>query len=470
MPWIAALFFEKRRGIGLVSGAAFGLAFWCLSVSWVSFVVVNFGEQPRGMGPACVVLLALILAQWPALLGWTIVSAFAPGSKGRLIAFPLLWMASEHARAVVYKGFPWNLTANALYRHPLWLATASVWGAYGIGLVVAVVWASFAAVLVRPRLRARLRIASGLVLFLLVVGLFGLEALRRREPAGPPVKVAAVQPNVAEQQRLSPEAAADAYARVVGAIRRAASEHPDLIAVPESSFYGLDWQGSEILRRDLTEVARECRCSILFNDIDELPDGRYFNAARLVDSLGRLSGTYHKVHLVPFGEYVPLPKLFFFMKTVTRAVGAFSAAESPVLLDDGEVKIGPAICYEMTYPSLPREETRAGATLLASISNDSWYGKAGAQEQHFAAAVLRAIENRRPFARAAITGVSGIVDARGRILAEVGAGETGIAEAAVLPEAGRTVWTRWGIAFPLAADLAAALMVVLGLFRLRRKR
>jgi apolipoprotein N-acyltransferase len=470
VPWIVALFFERKRWIGLLSGAVFGLAFWCLSVSWVSFVVVNFGEQPSWMGPACVVLLALILSQWPALVGWTVVAAFPTGSRWRLISFPILWTAAEHARGVVYNGFPWNLTANALYRHPLWLQTASIWGAYGVGLVVAAVWTLFAAVLLAPDTGSRLRVSSALVVLLLCAGLFGLEADRPGAPLGPALRIDAVQPNVAQLERLNPEEAAESYGAVISWIRRAASRHPALIVVPESAFYGLTWQRSEILRRDLTVAASDCRCAILFNDIDEMPDGRYFNAARLLTPDGLLAGTYRKVHLVPFGEYVPLPRLFFFMKAVTRAVGAFSAAKSPVLLEQAGVKIGPAICYEMTYPTLAREEARSGATLLASISNDSWYGRAGAQEQHFSAAVLRAIETRRPFVRAAVTGVSGIVDERGRIVAEVPAGEPGIAEASIVPGTARTIWSRWGVGVPVAADLAAGLMVVLGLGVWRRNR
>src|SRR5262249_48565325 len=156
--------------------------------------------------------------------------------------------------------------------------------------------------------------------------------------------------------------------------------------------------------------------SVLFNDIDEMPDGRYFNAARLLAPSGLAATTYHKVHLVPFGEYVPLPRLFFFMKSVSRIVGSFSAAGEPVILRAGKLAIGPAVCYEMTYPSLARDEARMGATLLATISNDAWYGRAGAQAQHLLAMPLRAVEVGRPFARAAITGISAIVDSRGRML------------------------------------------------------
>jgi len=469
-PWIAALYFEERRRRALLSGAVFGIVFWCLSTPWVSFVVTRFGGQPAWMGAVCVFLLALILAQWPLLVGWAMVAAAPARSPERLAAFPILWMAAEHARSVAYKGFPWNLTANPLAAHPIWLQTAAWWGAVGIGGVIAGAASLVAAIAVSPGTRGRL--ASAIALVALVGGIAGFGAARLRLPPenGPAVRVACVQPDIPQSARETPESSARNYASVFAAIREAAAAHPDLVLVPESSFYGVTWQRSEILRRDLADAARESGGAILFNDLDETSEDVYYNAARLVTPAGLAPATYHKVHLVPFGEYVPLPRLFFFMSSISRAVGAFSAADAPVVLASGKLALGPAVCYEMTYPSLAREEVRRGATLLVSVSNDAWYGKAGAQEQHFEALVLRAIENGRPYARAAITGISGVVDARGRLLAHLPPGRRGVAAASVVPSSSRTVWSRWGGAFfPAAADALAAGMVLCGLLRWRRE-
>lgn len=467
MPWILALFFETRRRAGLISGFVFGLTYWCLSVPWVSYVVTHFGGQPGWMGAVCVVLLASILAEWPAFLGWAAAAAFPPRSGWRLAAFPVLWMASEHARSVVYKGFPWNLTANSLYRHPAWLQTASVWGAIGVGGLVAASSAGLAALCVLRRPFARLFVLAGLAAE--IGGALLYSGIRLGRPAAPAeLRIACLQPNIPQVEKDDPSLAGAHYRKVLGMAAEEAERRPDLILIPESSLPVM-WQRSPALRADLTAVARRCGCAVLFNDIDEESEDVYYNAARLLTPEGLAPQTYRKVHLVPFGEYVPLPKLFFFMRTVTRAVGAFTAAPRPVVLSDGRLRIGPAVCYEMTYPELPREETRDGANLLATISNDAWYGKAGAQEQHFSAMVLRAIENGRPFARAAITGISGVVDERGRILRELGEDRQGVVEAAVAPGRGSTAWSRWGFAVPDAADAGALLVLVLGLVRWRRK-
>ncbi len=458
---MAALWAEERRSRALLSGLAFGLVFWCVSIPWVAFVVTHFGGQPPWMGAVCVFLLALILAEWPLFVGWTVAAAFRPRSAGRLAAFPVLWMAAEHARSVVYKGFPWNLTANALAEHPRWLQTASWWGAYGVGALVAAASALVAAFVVARTGKARAAAAAALVLGIAAVGAFGGLALAAPAAgSGAPVSVACLQPNLPQSVRESVEGAARQYAIVLDVIREAAARRPDLILVPESSFYGVTWQRSPSLRRDLSAIARESGASILFNDVDEESDDVYYNAARLVTPSGLAPATYRKVHLVPFGEYVPLPRLFFFMKSVSQAVGSFSAARSPVVIQSGRLALGPAVCYEMTYPSLARDEVRRGANFLVTISNDAWYGRAGAQEQHFAAMVLRAIENGRPFARAAITGISGVVDARGRVIARLPADTAGVAAASVVPSTFRTVWTRGGgRVFPWGADLLAAAMV-----------
>ncbi len=411
-------------------------------------------------------LLAAILAEWPALVGWAIAAAFAPRSPWRLLAFPVLWMASEHARSVVYKGFPWNLTAAALFRHPLWLQSAALWGALGVGGLVAAATTGLAAVILLRSPSRRLAVLGAMAAGL--AALLFLSASRLRGPTRPPdLRLACLQPDIPQTEKDDPSLRGAHYRRVMRMVEEAADRHPDLILVPESSLPVM-WQRSAVLRADLTAAAERCGCAILFNDIDEHSEEVYYNAARLLTPAGLAPQTSRKVHLVPFGEYVPLPRLFFFMRAVTRAVGAFTAARRPVVLSAGGLRIGPAVCYEMTYPELPREETRDGANLLATLSNDAWYGKAGAQEQHFSAMMLRAIENARPFARAAITGISGVVDDRGRIVGELGEDRQGIVFAAVARGGGSTVWTRWGIAFPLAADAGALLVLILAFVHWRR--
>ena len=146
----------------------------------------------------CLGILAAILAEWPALAAWGTVAAAPPGSAARLAVFPVLWAATEHARSFVYKGFPWNLTGHALFREPVWLQSASIWGVYGLGLAVAAV----AALLARAIAVRSLRPALAAALVVAVLGVFGAIRLARPVPVeGEALSVALLQPNITEQMR-----------------------------------------------------------------------------------------------------------------------------------------------------------------------------------------------------------------------------------------------------------------------------
>jgi apolipoprotein N-acyltransferase len=467
VPFLVALSAERSRARALVSGFLFGLAYWCASIPWIVYVVTHYGGQGGVMGVVCLLILAAILAEWPALVAWGTVAAARPGSGSRLATFPLLWMATEHARSFVYGGFPWNLAGHALYRHPIWLQSASVWGVYGVGALVMAVSSLLAAAVTRRR-TAPLLWAAGLAAFVGGAGALRLgapESENGAETAGFPV--ALLQPNVSQEARLG-GSEARIYAAVIGQARAAAREKPSLIVIPESAF-PVTWDGSSLLRRDLSAIAQGSE--ILFNDIEQEPGGRYYNVARLIDRGGPIGRPYRKVHLVPFGEYVPLPKLFFFVRQVSTEIGAFSASQRPTTLGENPVRIGVGVCYEILYPDLARIEVgELGANLLATISNDSWYGRAGAQEQHFAGAVLRTIETKRYLLRAAITGVSGIVDQKGRIQAELPRDRPGILRGTARLFEQKTSWTRWGYFLPRLADAVASAVLLFGLVRWRRDR
>ncbi len=469
VPWIAALATEEKRGRGLLSGVLFGITYWCLSIPWIYFVVTRFGGQSGAMGLLSVLILSLIVAEWPAVIGWAAVAVAPARSPWRFAAFPVLWLAAEHGRANVYGGFPWNLTAQALYRHPLWLQSAAFWGAYGVGFLVVAVSALIAAGVI---LRSRGALAAAAVL-VLITGFGGALRLARTSLPGRTVSVALLQPGISQETRLLEAQRAANSVAVLNQIRAAgkALEKPDLIVVPESAF-PIYWETSRTLRRDLTEIAAACHCAILFNDVEIQAHDRYYNVARLLTP-GGMGPPYRKVHLVPFGEYVPLPKIFFFVRQISTEIGEFSAAAEPRVLRSAGPDpwaIGTGICYEILYPLLSWTQVRDGATLLATISNDSWYGAGGAQAQHFAGAVLRSVENERYLIRAAITGISGIVDEKGRIRAELAADRAGTLRGRALLLSSRTPWTRYGFAFSGIADALAIGVLVFGLLRWMRDR
>jgi apolipoprotein N-acyltransferase len=237
---------------------------------------------------------------------------------------------------------------------------------------------------------------------------------------------------------------------------------------PESStpFYfdePRDRAASDLLRA----LAKQTQVPLLFGS-DQIEDGvpvRYYNSAFLIREDGSTAGVYRKMHLVPFGEYVPFKRLLFFAEPLVEAVSDFSAGDEPVLLPVGGHRISAAICYEIVYPNLVRQFVLGGSELLTTITNDAWFGTTSAPYQHFAQASMRAIESGRYLVRSANTGISGIVDPYGRIL-----DRTTIDEPAVLVGDARflrttTLYTRVGdvVAY-------ASVVVTVGLVVLSRRR
>src|SRR5581483_11986636 len=185
---------------------------------------------------------------------------------------------------------------------------------------------------------------------------------------------------------------------------------------------------------------------------------------------GSSAGVYRKMHLVPFGEYVPLKRVLFFAAPLVEAVSDFSPGESAVLLPVKGHLLSTAICYEIVYPALVRQFTRAGSELLSTITNDAWFGDTSAPYQHFAQASMRAIENGRYLVRSANTGISGVVDPYGRVLAHSNVFEQTVIVSDARFLRGQTVYVRIGDIFAYAAAILTAAALIAVSSRTRRTR
>jgi apolipoprotein N-acyltransferase len=191
------------------------------------------------------------------------------------------------------------------------------------------------------------------------------------------------------------------------------------------------------------------------------------NSAFLLSGDGRLEATYHKIHLVPFGEYVPLKKVLFFVEKMVQAIGDFQGGDEYTVMtvpyggpNDGKrTKLSTVICYEIIFPDLVRRFVDSGASVITTITNDAWFGRTAAPYQHFTMAVFRAVENRVPIARAANTGISGFIDAQGRILETSGIFTEAALTHTLTPGAEKTFYTRYGDVFSYACALFTMIML-----------
>jgi apolipoprotein N-acyltransferase len=279
--------------------------------------------------------------------------------------------------------------------------------------------------------------------------------------SGEPVRVGLIQGNVPQDEKWDPQHAPTIVERYAQLTKDAASRGARFIIWPESAtpfYFEEDPAGHEVVRL----LARETDSTLLFgsDQIEWATPRRFYNAAFALTPDGDVTA-YRKIHLVPFGEYVPLRNLLFFAAPLVETVGEFSAGTEYVMLPVGDHRVSTAICYEIVYPALIRQFVLEGSELLTTITNDAWYGTTSAPYQHFEQASMRAIEQGRYLVRAANTGISGIVDPYGRVLVRSELFETAslVGEARFLTS--RTLYARIGdlVAYASVALTLAALAV-----------
>jgi apolipoprotein N-acyltransferase len=399
-------------------GLATGVVYFAGTLYWITAVMRTHGGL--GLPVSVLVNAALIayLALYPAVFA-LIVDFLARrlGPEAALLS-PAVWVATELGRSTLLTGFPWVLLGYSQARVLPVAQLASLVGVHGLSLLVAAVNAAlvYAAV---TRGRLRIAVVGVAIAAVAATSLWGHWRMAEGSltRAGVPIEVGLAQGDIPQEEKWDQSRAEWIFRAYLDLTREAASRGARFIIWPESStpfFFEEDPVGNEMIRR----LAVETQAFLLVGS-DQVERGtppRYYNAAFLVTPAGRPEAVYRKIHLVPFGEYVPLQHLFFFASRLVQAVSDFSAGDSIVMLPVDHHPVSTAICYEVVYPDLVRQSVLAGSQLLTTITNDAWYGHSSAPYQHFEQASLRAIEQGRYLARSANTGISGIVDPYGRVI------------------------------------------------------
>jgi apolipoprotein N-acyltransferase len=454
----------RAFALGLTTGTLYFVG----TVYWTGTVVRTFGGLAMPVAVLAMLLLASYLALFPALAALITARLVKRAGAGAILLMPAAWVSTEFARGYLFGGFPWVPLGNSQVTVLPVAQLASVFGVYGLSALVAVVNATIAyAVLTRGRSRAAAIAATAILL----TGIGGWGALRVADGSltreGTPLRVGLIQGNIAQADKWNPREARRIVTTYISMTRDAVRRGAEFVIWPESStpFMFEEDEAGEAMIRDL---AREVRVPMLFgsDQVERGPDTtRLFNAAFALSASGETTAVYRKIHLVPFGEFIPFKNLLYFVSPLVERLTDFSPGVSVVMVPVGEHVVSTAICYEVVYPSLIRQAVVDGSQLLTTVTNDAWYGESSAPHQHFALASMRAIEQGRYLARAANTGISGVVDPYGQVVAQ-----SAIFEQAGLVEevrllTGRTIYSRIGDAI---AYLAIALtMAALGTFRRR---
>ncbi len=405
-----------RRGRSFLLGLVAGIVYFSGTVYWTGTVVSQFGGLSWPVGIVVAAFLVTYLALFPALftlcLGW-LGAKF--GSRAILLA-PAIWVTTELGRTYFWSGFPWLLLGYSQTTVLPVVQFASVVGVFGMSALVAMVSAALAyfAISRSGDSIITLGVVAALLVGIVVWGNRRLENDVLVEQ-GRPVRVALVQGNIPQDEKWDAAHAERILNTYLTMTREAAGEGAQLVIWPESSTpfpFMDDRVGGEKIRA----LVRETGIELLLGS-DQLDAKKaYYNAAFLVRKDGSVGGVYQKMHLVPFGEFVPLKQLLFFVGPLVEQVGGFTPGRDMVMLPTAHGPISTAICYEIVFPRLVRQSVLRGSQLLTTITNDAWYGHSSAPFQHFLQAQMRAIEQGRYLARAANTGISGFVDPYGRVI------------------------------------------------------
>ncbi|MDJ0739192.1 MAG: apolipoprotein N-acyltransferase [Gammaproteobacteria bacterium] len=433
---VALLFYlwrhPARDGLNGWTGYAFGLGLMGFGVSWIRISIAQFGGVNLALALTATLLFVLFMALYFALAGW-LAGRMRGAREGAwlLATVPALWLLVEWLRGWFLTGFPWLAMGYSQIAMPL-AGYAPLGGVYAVSLAVAL---SAALLNLWPRLPALLALLA------LWAGGAGLQQLDWVAPAGEPLRVSLLQGNIAQEQkwlRAMRQPSLELYLDMTAAVGDS-----DLVIWPETAVPAFASEVEQSLLAPLDRALRGQGRDVLLGIVDGDIDGAYYNAMMSLGVSGR--DRYHKRHLVPFGEYLPLdawtrPLLDFL--EIPMSDFARGDDRAPLITLAGH-PAGINICYEDAYGN---EVVRGlpAAAFLVNASNDAWFGDSLAPHQHLEIARMRALETGRFLLRATNTGISAIIDEHGGLRGTAPQFDQAILTDDIVPLTGRTPFTRWG--------------------------
>jgi len=437
-----------------ISGLAFGLGYFLAGVSWVYVSLHVHGSMPAPLAALATFLFCFYLALFPAGAGWATVRMAGARAGPRLALGAAALVGFEWLRGWLFTGFPWlNLGTSQAPASPL-AGFAPLIGAYGTSLAVAGAAAMLAALVAsRAWSRGRAVLVAG------VVGLFVVGGVAREvawtAAAGPAIPVALLQGNVAQEVKWRDDVRPlilEGYRRMI-----LAAQAP-IVIIPETALPALLDQLPADYLAELREHARAAGKHILLGTVERNARGGdvdYYNS--LVSLADPAMPSYRKRHLVPFGEFIP-PGFGWLLGVLRIPMSDFARGpDKPSPLIAAGIPLGVAICYEDIFGEEVIDALPA-AQLLVNVSNDAWFGRSFAAEQHLQASQMRALETGRWMVRSTNTGVTAAIDPAGRVVSRLPQFTAGTLVERVEPRAGMTPYARFGnaAALMLVAALAAA--------------
>ena len=434
---------------------------------WIAYTIAVQGRLGWALGALAAFLVSAYVGAW-----FSVAAAAAHRLEGRfggrgLWLFPVAWTAIEMGRSHLFTGFPWMLLGYSIAGSGTMRQAGDLAGVYGLSFLLAL--SGVSVYLAGKRMSGGFHPGAAIPLIPGVAALLFLVLYGRAgsaNPAGPAaqvpeVRVAIAQGGIDQSVKWDP-ANQSATLEIYGELTRTARDAGAQVVVwPETAapfFYG--WEAG--LSRRLDDIAVRGGIPVIFGApwYDPAGSGKFYNSVFHMDARGVVLGRYDKRHLVPFGEYIPLRSVLFFLNKLTVGEEDFSTGTGPALFRVEGRPVAASICYEALFPALTREGVLGGATWLVNVTNDAWFGDTVAPHQHLAMARMLCVEFRRPMVRAANSGISAIIDGDGRIASSLGLFRRGVLVATIRPATGETVYAKTGEIFGISCSILTLLAFI----------
>jgi apolipoprotein N-acyltransferase len=435
-------------------GFIFGLGFFVAGIYWIYISLHDIGGMPFWMAGFATFCLCAFLSLFPAIVGY-----LAKRSPCMLICAPILWVLSEWVRNWIFTGFPWLAIGYSQVPTSPIVAYAPIFGVFGVGLAVTISAALLTSLMLNQK---RQQTLVAICCIWIIATLLSMSNWTSK--TGMPISVSLLQGNIPQEIKWNESVSVQTIQQYLNMVRQSRS---DLVILPETALpFAIDIQQQDANQKQLLEAFRKHSQApyqdILIGAVSKQKDD-YFNSVLGMKSSNQTLQFYHKSHLVPFGEFIPMKTIFgwVYKDWLNMPLSDLSRGarfQSPMSLANQRVAIN--ICYEDVFgEEIIRQLPQA--TLLVNVSNDAWYGHSNAASQHLQFSQMRALETGRMLLRATNTGETAIIDTKGKVVAALPQFTTAILNGTAQGYEGTTPYVRWGN-WPIISVLFITLILLWG--------
>jgi len=428
VPFLVSLCGRSSRG-AFVSGVFMGLPYFFGANYWVYNSISKYGGVDIFTTFLIVFVLSLYLSLYVGVFGWLYVSRIKNTSLPAMLIAPVLWVVIEYVRSIALTGLPYSLIGYTQHEFLRFIQISDITGAYGVSFLVLAVNGAIADLFIlkkrvdeKPLFHMSPTLIGYLVLLIVLSANLLYGTHRLNEPKSPSsLNAVIIQPNIEQDMKWDPANQEEVMDTLETLTREAIVNGTDIVIWPETAipfYYIRDEQNTRRLRSFVRSIDTPLLTGAI--TVNESKEGKITlgNSSVLLDRKGKEAFRYDKIHLVPFGEYVPWKSLLGFIDRLVVGIGDYRPGNNLSSANLDGKRFSSIICYEVAFPSLVRKFFKNDSDFLVIMTNDAWFGRTTGPYHHFAMSVFRAIENRKPVLRAANTGISGVIDSFGRVQAK----------------------------------------------------